>query len=156
VLQKSAPLTRENMIKCIDYEGVASTLSPAEKVCWGSCLLSSVWLMLECSFVDARGVILSRLMRRSEDFFRDRVRRSRWARLSWSLLCWENEWWCSRDGFVLRAKKIVLYSRLPGTVVWIWSRIWPRIGRYGGLMDFYKRFDTIHTPIDVYDRAWID
>jgi hypothetical protein len=33
VLQKSAPLTRENMIKCIDYEGVASTLSPAEKVC---------------------------------------------------------------------------------------------------------------------------
>lgn len=31
-IQKTPPLTRENMIKCIDYEGVASTLSPAQKV----------------------------------------------------------------------------------------------------------------------------
>ena len=32
VLQKTAPLTKENLVKCIDYEGVASTLPPAQKV----------------------------------------------------------------------------------------------------------------------------
>lgn len=32
VLQKTAPLTKENLVKCIDYEGVASTLSPEQKV----------------------------------------------------------------------------------------------------------------------------
>ena len=41
VIQKTAPLSRENMIKCIDYEGVASALSPAEKVCEDSRLLFS-------------------------------------------------------------------------------------------------------------------
>ncbi|KAF1975939.1 hypothetical protein BU23DRAFT_551952 [Bimuria novae-zelandiae CBS 107.79] len=33
VLQKTSPLTNENMIKCINYEGVVSNLAPAEKFC---------------------------------------------------------------------------------------------------------------------------